>query len=55
MAMNVDTSRRNFLLGGLSLAAMGTTAWIRPSDMGGVHSPYFQRLSCATKPRKVMP
>ena len=47
MAKSVDKSRRNLLLGGLALGAIGTAGFVKPRDVGANHTAYFQQLSGA--------
>ncbi len=47
MAKPVDRSRRNMLLGGLTLGAIGSSLIFKPKDIGASHSAYFEYLSQA--------
>lgn len=47
MSEQQKSSRRGFILGGLSLAAFGSLAIAKPSDIGENHNPYFRQLSLA--------
>jgi D-serine deaminase-like pyridoxal phosphate-dependent protein len=47
MSRPVDKSRRNLLLGGLALGALGTAGVLKPKDIGENHKPYFQQVSDA--------
>jgi D-serine deaminase-like pyridoxal phosphate-dependent protein len=44
---NKKITRRTLIKGGIGLAALGTIAWLRPTDQGAAHSPYFEQLSKA--------
>jgi len=46
MQKNILT-RRALIKGGIGLAALGTVAWLRPTDQGAAHNPYFDHLSKA--------
>ena len=47
MSRPVDKSRRNLLLGGLTLGAIGVAGFLKPGSIGENHKPYFQRMSDA--------
>jgi D-serine deaminase-like pyridoxal phosphate-dependent protein len=47
MSRPVDKSRRNLVLGGLALSALGTAAVLKPRNIGENHKPYFQQMSDA--------
>ena len=47
MSRPVDKSRRNLLLGGLALGALGTAGVLKPKNIGENHKPYFQQMSDA--------
>ncbi len=47
MSRPVDKSRRNLVLTGLALGALGTAAILKPKNIGENHKPYFQQLSDA--------
>ncbi|MFT6122975.1 MAG: D-serine deaminase-like pyridoxal phosphate-dependent protein [Oleiphilaceae bacterium] len=38
-------TRRALIKSGIGLAALGTIAWLRPTDEGAAHSTYFRKLS----------
>lgn len=47
MSRPVDKSRRNLLLGGLTLGAIGAAGFLKPGSIGENHKPYFQQMSDA--------
>ena len=46
---NKIITRRAFIKTGISFAALGSIAWLRPSDEGAAHSAYFDQLSQALR------
>lgn len=47
MSTPKNNMRRNFVLGGLALGALGAAGIMRPKNVGQNHKPYFQEMSDA--------